>query len=203
MNSPDAQHDLRFIRNVLERTCRRIDPHAAHFVAWGLIVLVWYPAMNAFELAGNGAAMATISAAALLTGIVSSVLVEYRLKRNPPPEGEDTFVGRQVVKVVYGCLAAAIVLSVAGPMLRIFEGHSVSIVWGFAYAVMAYMVGVVYQPEYMVAGAGIFVASVAAMALPAYAGFILGPAMGLGMIVPGVMAKRRVARGVETVDAIA
>ena len=40
MNTEVAGNDLRYIREVLERTHRRIDPHAWHFVLWGTIVLL-------------------------------------------------------------------------------------------------------------------------------------------------------------------
>ena len=62
------------------------------------------------------------------------------------------------------------------------------------YALMAFMVGVVYRSEFLWAGLGIWAAAIVAMFLPDYNGFIVGPAMGLGMIVPGVMAERRVRR---------
>ena len=37
-----AIQDLDFIKQVVQRTDRRIDPHAFHYVHWGLIVLIWY-----------------------------------------------------------------------------------------------------------------------------------------------------------------
>ena len=48
-----ATDDLDFLRRLLARSERRVDPHAFHFVHWGLIVLVWYPLSNALELADD------------------------------------------------------------------------------------------------------------------------------------------------------
>ena len=53
MDATKAGDDIRYIREVLERTRRRIDPHAFHFVHWGFIVLLWYPAMNLLALRGE------------------------------------------------------------------------------------------------------------------------------------------------------
>jgi hypothetical protein len=42
-DSQGAARDLEFIRGIVQRTDRRIDPHAFHFVHWGVIV----PALQA------------------------------------------------------------------------------------------------------------------------------------------------------------
>ena len=71
-------------------------------------------------------------------------------------------------------------------------GEKIPVVWGIAYAAMAYNVGIVYRAEFLWSGVLIFAGSLLALALPDAQGYILGPVMGLGMIVPGVMAERRV-----------
>jgi hypothetical protein len=56
------------------------------------------------------------------------------------------------------------------------------------------MIGVVYTREYLAAGIAILAGSLLALALPGHAGLIIGPFMGLGLIIPGLIAERRVAR---------
>jgi hypothetical protein len=75
---------------------------------------------------------------------------------------------------------------------RLAEAGRVPVVWGFAYAVMAWTMGVVYSSEYCWAAVWILVGAVAALGLPEYAGFLLGPTMGLGLLVPGWVSVRRV-----------
>ncbi len=194
MEARSRADDLAFVRDVMARAERRIDPHAFHFVSWGAVVLVWYPLMNWLEESGRRGAMLWVGLAALVLGFALSGLLEWRRTRRPVPAAEDTFVGRQVVRIVAACIAAAALLSAVGPATQAIPGERVPIVWGFAYAVMAYAVGVVYRDEFRWAGAFIFVGTVAALLLPHAQGYVLGPVMGLGMIVPGVMAERRVAR---------
>lgn len=186
--------DLHFIRDVLARTEARVDPHAFHFVMWGALVLVCYPLLNWFELGGRFRSMLWLGAGALVVGTALSCLLEIRLARRPRLSGENTFVGRQVVKIVWLNVGLAALLSAIGPGTGLIPDHAVSLVWGFAYANMAYMVGVVYRPEYLVAGLAIALGTLVAWFVPSYRGFILGPFMGLGMIIPGIMAERRVAR---------
>jgi hypothetical protein len=190
----DAAADLRFIRRVMERTHARIDPHAFHFILWGTLVLVFYPLLNWFELAGRRALGAKVGIGVLVAGALGSFLLEMRLKTRSRLEGENTFVSRQVVRIVFYHIAVASLLSVAGPISGFIPGPFVAHMWGFTYASMAYMIGVVYAREYTFAGFAILAGAVAALFRPDLAGMILGPFMGLGMIIPGVMAERRVAR---------
>jgi len=203
MDQNAASADLDYIRRVLDRTERRVDPHAFHFVHWGAIVLVWYPVMNYLGANGSREYMLPVSLAAFLLGMVLSAVREMRLGKRPRLPGENTFVANQVMYVTWGVLGAAILLSALGPSTGMIDGRNVQIIWGFAYAVMAYMVGVVYRREFMWAGVAIFAGTVVALALPDVAGYLLGPFMGLGMIVPGMMAERRVRDLREETEAVA
>jgi hypothetical protein len=192
--SESARTDLDFVRRLVARTERRIDPHAFHFVHWGLIVLVWYPLANLFERQGRYEWLTAVCIAAPALGILLSVVREIRLGKNPRLPGEDTLISTQVGWITGGCITAGVVLSTALPALQAIEPRDTSVVWGFVYANLAFMVGVVYRREFLWSGIVIFAASIAAVAVRDYDGFILGPAMGLGLAVPGWMAERRVRR---------
>lgn len=191
-----AREDLAFLRAVLERTQRRVDPHAFHFVSWGAIVLVWYPLNNLIEMRETpGPWGLVLGVTSLLVGVAIGWIGEVRLNRKlargelPP---EDPEVGRQVVQVVWGALAPAIVLSSVGPATGLVPGPSIPLVWGFAYAVLAWGMGVVYSAEFRWGAVFIFAGCLAALAAPAYAGIVLGLTMGPGILVPGLIAMRRV-----------
>jgi hypothetical protein len=189
-----AQRDLAFIREVVARAQRRIDPHAFHFVHWGAIVLVWYPAGNAAQQAGRLDLLALLGGLALLLGFGLSLVRELRLRRRPRLAAQEAFVARQVQQITFASIAAGILLSALGPASGVVEGPDVPIVWGLVYATMSYMTGVVYERDFRVAGVAIFAGTLLAMVFRERAGYILGPCMGLGMIVPGLRAERRVRR---------
>jgi hypothetical protein len=194
MDPRGAADDLSFIRAVMERAQRRIDPHAFHFVHWGALVLVWYPSLNLLERAGHREAMGWVGGSCLLLGMLLSGFREWRLSKRPRLLGGESLVERQVLRVVWGSLGAAALVSFFGPATGFLRGEDVPIVWGVAYANLAFMVGVVYSREYIWSGLFIFAGSLLAMVFREWSGVILGPFMGLGMIVPGVMAERRVRR---------
>ena len=127
----------------------------------------------------------------VLGGAIGGFL-EYRRSKNPLLEGENTFVSRQVLWITWGTLAPAMVLSAVAPATQLIHGANVPILWGLAYANMAFVIGVIYSREFMISGVVIFVGAIAAMFAQKYNGYILGPFMGVGMMIPGVIAERRV-----------
>lgn len=194
MDRQQAASDLEFVRDVLRRTHARVDTHAFHFVLWGAIVLVWYPLANWLQDRENGTGMLVTGAASLALGFLLGFAIELRLKRRPRLPGANTFLSRQIGRIVYSNLIAAAALSAFGPATGFMDGPSVPVIWGLVYANMAFMTGVIYTREFLYAGIAIFGGCLLAIVFHAQAGYILGPFMGLGMIIPGVMGERRVAR---------
>ena len=190
----DARADLDFIRGVITRTDRRVDPHAFHYVHWGAIVLLWYPLAEYFEHQENGKAMALLGIGAVVLGAVLSTVREMRLAKAPRLEGENTFVARQMMQITFLCIGAGAILSAIAPKTGFIDGPDIPTLWGLVYATMACMLGVVYRRAFLYAGLFIFAGSIAAVLLPHWNGYILGPVMGLGMIVPGLQAEARVKR---------
>jgi hypothetical protein len=193
-DSVDPGGDLQFIRRVVERTQARIDPHAFHFVLWGTLVLFWFPLVNWCELSGRNSLAVKLGVGALIIGTVGGFLLEMRLKSRSRLEGENTFVSTQIMRLVFYHIGVAAFLSAAGPGTGFIPGPFVPVLWGFTYASMMYAIGVVYMREYTVAGLAILAGTVIALFNVRYAGMILGPFMGLGAMVPGLIAERRVAR---------
>ena len=190
--NPNATADLAYIRNLIERTDRRIDPHAFHYVHWGFIVLLWYPLAKWFELQGNLKMMMWLGIGAVVTGVALSVGREMILQKHPRLEAENTYVSNQIMWITFLCIAAGAILSAVSPNFGFIDGPNIPTMWGIVYAVMASMIGVVYRRAFLYAGIFIFLGAVVAIVLPQWNGFIVGPAMGLGMIVPGLQAERRV-----------
>lgn len=194
MEPSGARRDLDFIRQVMERTHRRVDPHAFHCVHWGAIVLVWFPLATYFERIGHPRWQLPLALGALVLGFALSAGREMWLRVHPRMPGENTFVSRQMVLIVYPTIFAGSALSGLGPSFDLIAPSNIPIIWGLIYANMAFMMGVVYTREFLYSGVFIFAGVVLAIIFQPYNGYILGPFMGLGMIVPGLMAERRVRR---------
>ncbi len=197
--SPEqAQRDLQFMAEVVKRTHARVDPHLFHYVHWGLIVLVWYPAGNWLQNQGRLGEFQMLSIAALILGIALSMGREFFLARKPRIRGENTVISRQVQLMTASSIGAGILLSALAPGLGILRGEHVPILWGLVYANLAFSIGVVYRRDFLYAGIVIFAGTLLAMVFHESAGYLLGPFMGLGMIVPGLRGEARVKRLIET-----
>ncbi|MEZ5988286.1 MAG: hypothetical protein R3F30_04040 [Planctomycetota bacterium] len=196
-----AAADLRYLEEVLERARRRIDPHSFHDVHWGLIVLLWFPVGNWLAATGRMTEFLVLGIAAIGLGTVLGMVGERRLARQPRIGGADEVLARKLLWVVVGTIVPGIVLSAVGGATGLLERGEHFLLWGFVYAVLAWMSGVLYHRDFMVAGAFIFAGSVVACFFPDHSGYILGPVMGLGMLVPGLRAERRV-RALAREDAV-
>jgi hypothetical protein len=194
MDADSAQQEIRFIHEVVARTHRRIDPHAFHFVHWGFIVLVWYPVANWMRNDENLPGYVSIGIVSLLVGFGLSAVREMRMASRPRVAGENTFITKQVTMITGACIVAGAVLSGVGPAFGFIDGPDVPVIWGLVYANLAFMTGVAYNRDFLWAGVFIFVGVVLAIVMPHSSGYILGPFMALGMIVPGLRAERRVRR---------
>jgi len=189
-----AERDLAFIREVVARSQRRIDPHAFHFVHWGAIVLVWFPLGNWFQSTGRLDLLAALGGLAMLSGCLLSGVREWRLSRSERLPAQESFVSHQVRQITLASIVAGILLSALAPATGVLRGEDVPIVWGLAYSVLAYMVGVVYERDFRLAGMAIFAGTLVAMVFREQAGYILGPFMGFGLMLPGQAAERRIRR---------
>ena len=189
MDDAQAGRDLELVRDLVARTQRRIDTHAYQFIWWGSIVLVWYPLGNSMP-----ERFGLISVIALAVGAVGSTFLGWRNNRRPRIAAESTRVSRQLGAIVAVCIGGGIVLSVALPTARALDPRLMPTMWALIYGVMTTMTGIVSTKEWCWSGAGIFAAAIVSLYLPDYSGYITGVAMGLGLIVPGILCERRVAR---------
>lgn len=192
MQPSDADTELRFIHEVVQRTHRRVDPHAFHFVHWGAIVLVWYPLANYFQSQGQTARVALVGGVAVTLGAVLSASREILLARRDRLPAKNTFISRQVILITYGCLVPGALLSFLLPATGLLQGEYVPLLWGAVYANLAFMTGVVYHRDFLVSGIAILAGTLLAILFADHAGYILGPFMGIGMIWPGRRAEARV-----------
>ncbi len=194
MDSENAERELAFVKDIMQKTSQRVDAHAFHSVHWGVIVLVWYPIGNWFGQHGMMDWYIGIGVAAIILGTALSVWRGVQVNRTPRLVGGNTFISCQIARIVFANLIAGFVLSFLGPATGLIEGANVPIIWGLVYANVAFMMGVAYSRDFMISVVFIFVGTLLAMLMPQYNGYILGPFMGLGMIVPGLRAEARVRR---------
>jgi hypothetical protein len=206
MDREQAARDLELIGRVLEQTRRRVDPQMFHMIVWGTIVLVWYPLLSWLEAAGRGRACLVVSLVAIGSGVLLSAFLGWRHGRHPRLAATNTLLAQRLGQLTAIFIVTGVVLSFAVPILSPGGGgRYVPHVWGLLYALMLMTLGVIYSREFFFCGLPSLLATLAALHWVDESGYLLGPAMGLGCIVAGTIAERRVARlrreSVEAADA--
>jgi hypothetical protein len=188
-----AADDLRLIRNVLAATHRRIDPQMFHFIVWGTLVLFWYPAENWFDSHGTESARIAVRVSAIATGSLLSALLGWLANRRPRLPASNTRLGSQLAALallhVGSGVAFTVLLGVIGGAGEQYIPH----LWGFVYGLCLVTLGIFFSADLVPCGLLSLAGTGAALAFPQYAGYILGPTMGLGALAAGLMAERRVA----------
>ncbi len=191
MDSHAATSDLEYIRDIVGRASQRIDPHLFHTVHWGAIVLASYPILTWLFAAEKLTTAMWVGISSGVLGVLLSAFGEFRLRGKSRVKAGNTHIESQVGMVVLGTIAPAVILSI---FLGAKIGPYMPTLWGFDYAILAWMIGVVYRKEWLWSGLFIFAGALASLFFVEQSGYILGPCMGLGMILPGVAAELRVRR---------
>jgi len=204
MDREQARNDLELIACVLDRTRRRLDPQMFHAIIWGALVLVVYPLLSWLEARGAARRQLVLGVAAIALGTGLSTWLGWRASRRPRLPASNVHFARKVGALTAIFIGTGVLLSIAAPALAPGSERFIPHLWGVIYALMLMTLGVIYSREFLFCGLPSLAAAVVALRWPAEAGYILGPAMGLGCIVAGVIAERRVARlrreGVDAVD---
>lgn len=196
----DPNRDIEFIGQIIARSERRIDPQAIHFVVWGGLVMVWYPLLNYWQLQNKPQIISMVTGIALAVGILTSLIINAAMRRKPRLKAQNTHVSKQVGMMVSWFIGLGLIITAVGPWAEFISVHDIPTIWGLMYACMTFGIGVVYKKEFIGWAVLILAAAITAMFAKSYNGFILGPAMGLGLIIPGVRAEWRVRRLVVETD---
>lgn len=184
--------DLKFIRSMMERTQRQIDPASPIMITWGLICLFGYPASHWLAMRGQHIQINRLWWALWLLGGLLSMFFGCRMKKREMNRGIRSYISRQIAWVWAILVVNGVVWMKSGILRDLFGGPG--FIWAALYGIGISMMGILYSKEWLVAGIGIFIMILVAAVVKPYAYIILGAAMGLGCIIPALIAQRRMRR---------
>src|SRR5262245_32914460 len=173
---------LHLIRRVLDQTHRRVDPQMFHLILWGALVLVWYPLMTWFLLRGDGRSAAITGITSILFGMLASTFLGWRASRKPRIAAGNAHLAGQIGKLFAIFIVTGLVLSFSVPALVRGGERFMVHLWGMIYALMLMSVGVVYSRHVFWCGVPCLLAVMVMLRFPDHAGYVVGPAMGIGCI---------------------
>ena len=125
----------------------------------------------------------------LAIGLCVTVVSGIRVSRRQKKAGLVPQISNQIGWVWMVVLAHGVLWSTLGLFFDFFGGPG--FLWAMVYSIALSITGIIYSKEWLWGGIGIFAGMVAAFIIKDYAYLILGFAMGLGCIVPAIIAQKR------------
>ena len=182
--------DLKFIRSVIEKTYRAVDPGSWIYIVWGLIFLIGYPATQYFLTTPQLydfilPVWSILCVIAASITIFNGIIAEKREKRN----GVISQLSKQISLVWFILFYNGIAWSAMWLVFKVSFGELAflwAVIFGFGLSIM----GILSSKEWLFGGIAIFVAILTASFIKEYAYVILGIVMGLACIIPAIIAKR-------------
>ena len=187
-----AADDLKFMRSVVEKTHKEIDPEAPVMIVWGLVCMIGYTAIYFLVMHQLYKWIWRVYLPLLAIGVCVTVVSGIRVSKRQKKAGLVPQLSKQIGWVWMVVLAHGVVWSTLGLFFDFFGGPG--FLWAMVYSIALSMTGIIYSREWLWGGIGIFAGMVAAFIIKDYAYLILGLAMGAGCIIPAIIAQRRYLR---------
>lgn len=191
MNQNQMADDLKFIRSMAERTQRQIDPRAPIIITWGVICLLGYPASQWLAIHQYFEQISWLWLGLGLLGAVLSMFFAHQIHKQEINRGVKSYISKQIALVWIILVSNGIVWTLLGIFHNPHQSPGPGFIWAALYGIGLSMMGILYSKEWFISGIAIFIAIVFATFARPYASIILGITMGLGCIIPGVIAQQR------------
>ncbi|MHC4666090.1 MAG: hypothetical protein ACYS9T_09065 [Planctomycetota bacterium] len=183
-----ADDDLKFIRSVIEKTCRKIDPGWAIMVAWGLIVMIGFPVAYFLKTRQLDTWKWPIYLLLLVISFCAAIYFGAKAALRERKAGLISKLSKQIYWIWFILLANGTIWTCLG----LFKDHigGFGFLWAAIYGIALSMMGILYSKEWLFGGTVIFFGILAAFFIKDYAYLILGLSVGLGCIIPAIIAQR-------------
>jgi len=184
--------DLKFIRVMVERTHRQIDPEAFSMITWGLVCMVIYFGIYFLAIHKMFNWIPYVLFPSLAVGGIVGGISTYRVSKRQRAQGVISHIWKQLNWLWLILVTNALIWSSLGLFRDYFGGYG--FLWAAVYAIALSMTGIIYSKEWLFGGIAIFIAIIVAFFIKPYSYLILGAVMGLACIIPAIIAHRRFSR---------
>jgi hypothetical protein len=180
--------DLKFIRSVIEKTCRKIDPGWPIMIVWGLVFLIVFPVVYYLKINQLDQWMWPVQWLVLVLAIGTTIYFGANARLRERKTGVISKLSKQIY-LIWFILQVNLVIWIC---LGLFKDH----LGGFGFLLSAIygiglsMMGILYSREWLYGGIAIFAGIIAASFTEPYAYAIIGITTGLACIIPAIIAQR-------------
>jgi len=185
---PIAADDLKFMRSVIEKTCRKIDPGWPAMITWGLILMIGFPVLYFLKIRQLDNWLWHVQWLLVVIGFSISIYFVTKAIKRERNAGLISKLSKQIYWII-------IILSANGIIwtcLDLFRDHigGFGFLWTAICGIELSMVGILYSREWLYGGIAIFAGITAALFTDPYAYVILGIVIGPACIIPAIISQR-------------
>lgn len=183
-----AADDLKFMRSVIEKTCRKIDPGWQIMVVWGLIIMIGFPVAYFLKTRQLDTWKQPIYLLLIAISFCVAVYFGAKATMRERKAGLISKLSKQIYCIWFILLANGILWTCLG----LFKDHigGFGFLWAAVYGIALSMMGILYSREWLYGGITIFAGIIVAYFTEPYAYYILGIVMGLACMIPAIIAQR-------------
>ena len=184
-----AADNLKFLRSVMERIHRKIDPGWPIMIVWGLIFMIGFPAATFVKVRQLDSWKWPLYLVLVAVGLSMAIYFVAKATLRERNAG----VISQLSKQIYGIWFILTANGIIWTCLGLFRDHigGFGFLWAAIYGIALAMMGILYSKEWLLGGIAIFFAILAAFFINSYYAYvILGIATGLACIIPAIIAQR-------------
>jgi hypothetical protein len=180
--------DIQFMRSVIEKTCRKIEPGWPSLVTWGLIITVGFPVLYFLKIHQIDNWLWRIQWLMVVAGFCISAYFVFMAILQERKSGVISKLTKQIYLVF-------LILSVNGfiwTYLDLFRDNigGFGFLWTAITGIELTMIGILYSKEWLYGGLAIFAGVIAARFTESYAYYILGIVSGFACIIPAIISRK-------------
>ena len=186
-----AADDIKFMRSVVEKTYKQVNPDTHTMIMWGVICLITYPAIH-FLIKNQlfkwiWVVFLPLVAIGLCYIFVTWILINKREKK----AGFISYLKRQIALVwVVIMVMHGLTWSILGTAFNNYCAGDPGFLFAILFSIALSITGIFHSKEWLYGGMLIFVGTLLAFFINDYSCFILGLATGAGLIIPAIIVQK-------------
>lgn len=189
MEEKQLSEDLKFMRSVIERTHRQIDPEAPSMITWGLVCLVMYPSVQLLVAMHLYKWIYPMAYTCVAIGVSLSFWFGHRVSKREKRYGFVSRIRKQI-NWVWGILVINGLFWSWLATYKHWNPYFSGFLWAAIYGFGLSMMGILHSKEWLFGGIAIFIAILVAYVVKVNAYIILGIVMGLACIIPAIIVHK-------------
>ncbi len=179
--------DIKFMRSVIDKTCRKIDPGWTTLISWGLIIIIGFPLLYFLKIKQFDNWVWRIQWLIVVAGFSISAYFVLKAILRERKAGIISKLSKQIYLMF-------LILSANGFLwtyLDLFRDNTggFGFLWTAITGIELTMIGILYSKEWLYGGIAIFASIIAAHFIESYAYYILGIVTGFACIIPAIISR--------------